>query len=168
MVNTWSGRSGVLDVMIKQWSTAEQAQALQAAVDDQGNEQVVKLLGKMPQLGYLQVPGELGLDLHFTRVMPGPENTRQILALTDRWLHVREMMNDSITTDYPLTVVQLVIKPNGDGTGVVMPMVRINYWDPRTQLLFLDNFTMEPLQLPTVKLQLDHKKDKKDKKDKKK
>ncbi len=153
MVNTWNGRSGSLDVIIKQWSPLADAGRLAAAVDDGGTDALVRVLEKMPRMGSVSVPGFLGLDIRFARQMPGPEKTQQILIIAERILRFGEVANGAISAEYPLEVVQLQIKPDGVGTGTVYPVARINYWDPKTQLVFVDSYTLQPVQLPSVHVQ---------------
>lgn len=149
MVNMFNGRSGTIDVVVSNWSPASAAEQLAKAIDDNGADAAVGVLDKLHKVGYLQVPGYLGLDVQYTRVTPGPEKSQEILVVAKRLMRFGEMVNNTLSTDYPLTVVELQIKADGSGTGMLYPIARINYFDLKRQLAMVDSLT-QGINLPTV------------------
>jgi hypothetical protein len=49
-------------------------------------------------------------------------------------------------------VIELHVDSHGEGTGTIWPAARINYWDPKAQLVVVDNYTLQPLQLMGMRL----------------
>jgi len=63
---------------------------------------------------------------------------------------VWEAQSGSRSLDYPFTFIEMSIGPDGKGEGKVSVATKVLY-DPATKELVLENFTIQPVALQSVK-----------------
>jgi hypothetical protein len=150
--DTEAGRSAPLEISITRWSTPEEVERLSSAFNDQGPDGLLRRLQQAPRVGSWRTPGSLASDLRFAQQTPDKNGGWRVMLMTDRHMGFGELASLTPSTQYPLTVIELHVDSHGEGTGTIWPAARINYWDPKTQLVVVDNYTLQPLQLMGVRL----------------
>jgi hypothetical protein len=155
-VNTDRGSTASVDLTVTRWSTAGDIEQLASAFNDRGTDGLVRALEHLPPVGSVRANGGLGLDVQFVQRSSEPDGGQRIFVMAERRVGFAELANMTPSADYPLIVLELHINPDGEGTGTMWPVARINYWDPKTQFVVVDNYTWQPIQLTAVKLQRDH------------
>ncbi|HVP53899.1 MAG TPA: hypothetical protein VMU45_02810 [Candidatus Eisenbacteria bacterium] len=120
--STQLGRNVGVTVIIYEFSTPETRQALVEAFQKGQNQGLVNALEKMPAVGRIQIPGTLGYDLSFIRLIPSPTG-RTIRFVTNRKITFGEAYTDSQTQSYNLTAgeIQLNDQDKSKSTGVLYP-----------------------------------------------
>src|SRR5215469_7326189 len=104
--STQLGRNIGVTVIIYEWSTQDDRQILVDAFQKGQNQGLVNALQKMKAVGRIQIPGTLGYDVSFIRLIPQPTG-RKIRFVTNRKISFGEAYTDSQTQSFDLTAGEL-------------------------------------------------------------
>jgi hypothetical protein len=120
--STQLGRNIGITLIIYDWSTPETRQALVEAFQKGQNQGLVNALQKMPAVGRIQIPGTLGYDVSFIRLIPTPTG-RKIRFVTNRKITFGEAYTDSQTQSFDLTAGEMDLndQDKSKSTGVLYP-----------------------------------------------
>lgn len=118
---TQMGRTANVTIIIEEFSTADDQQALLQAFQAKGMKGLTNALSKMKAKGRLAVTGTLGYDIAYARLIT-TDTGRKIRIVTDRVLRFGEVWADSRSTDYSLSAIELdLTTEKGKDTGVLLP-----------------------------------------------
>jgi hypothetical protein len=137
-------------INIESYSSAQDAQALQAALLDGGPDTLLKALEKMKPIGRIERVGTIGFyDFKFIRSVATPTG-RRIIAVTDRPIGFLEAYFGTRSTDYKFGILQLDIKDDKKGkekgVGSLIYAARIKVLDG-------DKFEIENLGIDPIRLE---------------
>ena len=120
--STQLGRNVGVTIIIYEFSTPENRQALVEAFQKGQNQGLVNALSKMPAVGRIQIPGTLGYDLSFIRMIPSPTG-RTIRFVTNRKITFGEAYADTQSQSFDLTAgeIQLNDQDKSKSAGVLYP-----------------------------------------------
>jgi len=120
--STQLGRNVGVTIIIYEFSTPESRQALVEAFQKGQNQGLVNALSKMPAVGRIQIPGTLGYDLSFIRMIPSPTG-RTIRFVTNRKITFGEAYSDAQSQSFDLTAgeIQLNDQDKSKSGGVLYP-----------------------------------------------
>ncbi len=120
--STQLGRNVGVTVIIYEFSTPETRQALVEAFQKGQNQGLVNALEKMPAVGRIQIPGTLGYDLSFIRMIPTPTG-RTIRFVTNRKITFGEAYADTQSQSFNLTAgeIQINDQDKSKSAGVLYP-----------------------------------------------
>jgi len=155
-VNMSGGRTTTIDLSVTRWANAGDVEQLSSAFNERGSQALVHALEKLPRSGSFRINSGLGIDVHFAQRTTEPDGGVRIFLIAERRVGIRETMNMTRSSEYPLSVIELHLNDDGEGTGTMWPVARINYWDTGEQLAIVDNYTMQPIQLTSVRLLKNH------------
>ena len=124
--STQLGRNVGVKVIINQYSTPEDHDALKAAFLKGGNKGLVDALSKMKSAGRIQVTGTVGYDLAYAASVP-TETGRRIRFVTNRRIAFGEAYRNTRSQAYNLTAgeIDLNEKDNNKSTGVLYPAAQL-------------------------------------------
>jgi hypothetical protein len=115
--NLNAGRAGVVQITIDKWSPDAARQTLIQAFTEKGQDEMLKVLLKMPRLGFIRLPNTMGHDIHYAVQQPLPDGGRRVIVVTDRPIGFAEARNSSRSMDYPFTMVEFRFNTAGVGEG---------------------------------------------------
>ena len=120
--STQLGRNIGVTLIIYEFSTPEDRQILVDAFQKGQNKGLVNALEKMKAVGRIQIPGTLGYDVSFIRMIPTPTG-RTIKFCTNRKISFGEAYTDSQSQSFDLTAGQLDLndQDKSKSTGVLYP-----------------------------------------------
>ena len=120
--STQLGRNIGVTVIIYDFSTPDDREILVQAFQKGQNNGLVNALQKMKAVGRIQIPGTLGYDLSFIRLITTPTG-RTIRFVTNRKISFGEAYSDSETQSYNLTAgeLQLNDQDKSKSSGVLYP-----------------------------------------------
>src|ERR1035438_7014220 len=104
--STQMGRNVGITLIIYEWSTPEDRQVLVEAFQKGQNQGLVNALQKMKALGRINIPGTLGYDVSFIRLIPTPTG-RKIRFVTNRKISFGEAYADSQSQSFDLTAGEM-------------------------------------------------------------
>jgi len=112
-----------IDITISRWSTPAEQDTLRTTLLEQPKN-ALEVLTKMPEVGRIETPGNVGYALRYAQ-KSSSGGTDRILLLTDRPVGFAEAAFAGRTLDYPITVIELRVQPNGKGEGKVAVAARL-------------------------------------------
>jgi hypothetical protein len=120
--STQLGRNIGVTLIIYEFSTPEDRQVLVDAFQKGQNQGLVNALQKMKAVGRIQIPGTLGYDVSFIRMIPTPTG-RTIKFVTNRKITFGEAYTDSQSQSFDLTAGQMDLndQDKSKSTGVLYP-----------------------------------------------
>ncbi|MCA1586720.1 MAG: hypothetical protein LC791_18760 [Acidobacteria bacterium] len=142
--------AGTVEIAVNRWSTAAEREKLLTTFVEQGPEKLLDVLQGMPSTGYIRTPNSLAYDLRFANRMPADEGGDRIVLATDRYISFWEASNRPRSIDYPFTLIELRIKPNGEGEGKMSIATKI-IPDKRNNAIVLENYGTQLVMLTQVK-----------------
>jgi len=120
------GQSFSLNLIIEEFSTPEDQQALQTAFNAKQNEGLVNALDKMHSKGRMSITGTLGYEVTYIRQWKEPDGSTKYRMVTDRPITFGEAWSDSRSTEYSISGVEIIISPDKKkSTGTLMPLVKL-------------------------------------------
>ena len=122
--STQLGKMFSVNILINEYSTAEDQQALLEAFTSKGMEGLSNALSKMKSKGRLSITGTLGYEVTYIRSFP-TETGRKIRLATNRAIRFGEAWADGRSMDYHLSALELEISNEKDkSTGILLPAAR--------------------------------------------
>ena len=120
--STQLGRNIGITLIIYDFSTPETRQALVEAFQKGQNQGLVNALEKMPAVGRITIPGTLGYDVSFIRLIPTPTG-RKIRFVTNRKITFGEAYADTQSQSFNLTAGEMDLndQDKSKSTGVLYP-----------------------------------------------
>ena len=119
---TQLGKNVGITLIIYEWSAPEDRQVLVDAFQKGQNQGLVNALQKMKAVGRIQIPGTLGYDVSFIRLIQQPTG-RKIRFITNRKITFGEAFSDSQTQSFDLTAGEFDLndQDKSKSTGVLYP-----------------------------------------------
>ena len=145
-----SGKAGPVEFVVERYSTDAERDMLLKALQEKGPDKLLDTLQRLPRIGYLRTPNSIGYDLRFARKVPGEDGGEKITMMTDRYITFWEATNRPRTIDYPFTLVEVRIGPEGKGEGKLSLATRITY-DKKNNTVVLEDYKSQPTLLNEVK-----------------
>jgi hypothetical protein len=142
--------AGTVEITINRWSTEAEHDRLLSVLTERGPEKLLDALRDNPKVGYIRTPNSIGYDLHYARRFPGEDGGERVVIATDRYIRFREAVNRPRSIDYPFTVIELHIKPDGEGEGKMSLATKI-IADKENGSIVLENYSTQPVMLTEVK-----------------
>jgi hypothetical protein len=142
--------TGTVEIVVDRWSTDNQRDELVKTVVDRGPEKLLATLQRMPRVGHIRTPNSIGYDLRYARKMPLDEGGEQIVLATDRYIGFWEAASQPRTVDYPFTMIEIRMPPEGVGEGKMTPFTKITY-DKKKNQIVLENYQTQPVLLTHIK-----------------
>ena len=143
------GATGLVPVTVRieRWSGPEEQEKLFSALRNEGQEAFLKELTRVKPVGWIATPTSLRYDFFFVQ-QHATEKGRRIVMITDRPMKIAERMSASPSRDYPFTVVEMQIGPDGRGTGTLAQLVQLRLIG---NFLGVENLATAPIQLNQLK-----------------
>jgi len=124
--STQLGRTFNVTLIIQEFSTPEDQQALLAAFNEKKNEGLVNALHKMHTKGRMSITGTLGYDVAYIRQWKQPDGSTKYRLVTDRPIRFGEAWSDSRSMDYSLSGVEIIMYPDKKkNSGTLLPAVQL-------------------------------------------
>ena len=124
--STQLGRTFSVTLIIEEFSTPADQQALLAAFNEKKNEGLVNALNKMHTKGRMSITGTLGYDVAYIRQWKQPDGSIKYRLVTNRPITFGEAWSDSRSMDYSLSGVEVIMYPDKKkNTGTLLPAVQL-------------------------------------------
>ncbi len=123
---TQTGRLINIDLLITEYSTADDQKALLEAFAENGSQGLVNAVEKMSSKGRIRITGTLGFDVNYVREFKMADGSRKIRFVTDRPIAFAESWGATRSMDYSLSMGEIVIsKAKGKSTGTLIPAAKL-------------------------------------------
>jgi len=146
--NEYGSGLRTVDITVDRWSTSAERERLVTALLQKGPNELLKELQKTKPVGTIRTPDSIGYDLRYAYQTPLPDGGRSIVIATDRPIGFWEATNRPRTFDYPFTVIQMKMNPDGMGSGTMSYATKIIAHD---DVIELEDFASKPIMLTNIK-----------------
>jgi len=137
--STQMGKIYNVNIHIEQFSTSDDRKALIDAFTRSGQDGLVDVLEDMKPKGRVRfASGGVGNDVKYIIELPS-ENGRRFRLVTDRNLAFGELYSGSSSRDYSVGAIELVLTPDGKGSGTVLPACKLTV-DKKTQQIEIETY----------------------------
>ncbi len=120
--STQLGQSFSVNLIIEEFSTADDQKALLEAFNAKQNEGLVNALSKMSSKGRMSITGTLGYDVNYIRKFDMPDGSTKIRMVTDRPIRFGEVWADTRSMDYSLSGVEIIMSADHKkNSGTLLP-----------------------------------------------
>lgn len=123
---TQLGQNFEVRLIINDYSTLEDRQVLIQAFQKGQNQGLVNALSKMHSVGHLSLPGTVGYDVSYIRMIPTATG-RKIRFVTNRPITMGELWTDSLSQSFNLSGGEIDIndQDKSKSTGVLFPAAQL-------------------------------------------
>ena len=137
--STQMGKMFNVNIHIEQFSTPDDRKALIDAFARSGQDGFVDVLQDMKPKGRVRfASGGVGNDVKYIIELPS-ESGRRFRLVTDRNLAFGELYSGSRSRDYSVGAIELVLTPDGKGSGTVLPACKLTV-DKKTQQIEIETY----------------------------
>lgn len=137
--STQMGKMINVNIHIEQFSTPDDRKALVDAFARSGQEGLVRVLEDMKPKGRVRfASGGVGNDVKYIMELPS-ENGRRFRLVTDRNLAFGELYAGTRSRDYSVGAIELLLTPDGKGSGTVLPACKLTV-DKKKQQIDIETY----------------------------
>lgn len=137
--STQMGQMANINIYIKQYSTRDDQKALIDAFKRSGQDGLVEVLEDMKPKGRVRfASGGVGNEVMYIIELPS-KNGRRFRLITDRNIGIGEQYAGTRSNDYSLGAIELVLTPDGKGSGTVLPACKLTV-DKKTQEIEVETY----------------------------
>src|SRR5579864_1368389 len=137
--STQMGQIYHVNIYIEQFSTPEDRKALIDAFARSGQDGLVDVLEDMKPKGRVRfASGGVGNDVKYIIELPS-EQGRRFRLVTDRNIAFGELYRGTRSRDYSVGAIELVLTPDGKGSGTVLPACKLTF-DKKTQQIEVETY----------------------------
>ena len=141
------GTTANLIITVNRWTTGAERDNLFTLLREKGMSAFFNAVQRSKSVGTLRTPNSVGYDLRFAIVEPGKDGGRRVLIGTDRPISFAEATSRPTSIDYPLTIIELNVGPDGKGEGTMSVAAKMI---PAGKNLVIENFDTQPVRLNRV------------------
>jgi hypothetical protein len=133
--STQLGRIYNVNILIEQFSTQEDRKALINAFKRSGQDGLINVLEDMKPKGRVRfASGGVGNDVKYIIELPAEKGSRRFRLVTDRNLAFGELYHGTRSRDYSVGAIELVLTPDGKGSGTVLPACKLTVNKKKQQI----------------------------------
>src|SRR5215472_8179755 len=137
--STQMGKIFNVNILIERLSTPDDRKALIDAFARSGQDGLVGVLEDMKPKGRVRfASGGVGNDVKYIIELPS-ENGRRLRLVTDRNLAFAELYQGTRSRDYSVGAIELVLTPDGKGSGTVLTACRLTV-DKKKQQIEIETY----------------------------
>jgi hypothetical protein len=123
LVNTADGTTVPVTLHVDSFTTPGQVGSLSRLLGDKGQDAVVSALHHMKPRGWIRVGAMLGYEVPIIRSFT-TDRGQTVVAVLDRPIPIWEQLRSTRSLDYPFGMIELNVKPDGNGKGELVAAAR--------------------------------------------
>lgn len=151
MGNIGPTQTAVVDISIRRWSSDAERERLVTVLLEKGPDALLEALRENEPVGTIRTPDRVGYELRYAHQAPADEGGRRIVIATDRPIGFWEARNQPRTMDYPFTVIEMRIKPDGTGEGKMSLATKVVLVG---NTIYLEEYATQPVTLTNVRAKI--------------
>ena len=133
--STQLGKIYNVNIHIEQFSTPDDRKLLIDAFKRSGQDGLIDVLEDMQPKGRVRfASGGVGNDVKYIMELPSEKGTRRFRLVTDRILAFGELYHGTRSRDYSVGAIELVLAPDGKGSGTVLPACKLTVNKKKQQI----------------------------------
>jgi hypothetical protein len=143
------GKSAIVQITIERWSTPEERDRLVAALT-KSEQALLDALQALPPVGTIRTPDSIAWSLHYAHQRVAPDGSRHIFIATDRPIRWWEEWYRTHSVNYPFTLIEMQLNPDGHGEGKLLYASKI-VAKPEERQIGIENYATEAVMLEDVR-----------------
>ena len=144
-----TARATYVDITVNEWSSEDERKELLAALEEGGSGALYKKLHKMAKKGLIRTGQTIGYDMRYAMAYEN-EGKRQMVMATDRPIGMGEVMRNSRSEDYNITIVHVSLEEGAkEGTGHLLMGAELGI-DDKTGQLAIEGASTQPTKFTKV------------------
>ena len=133
--STQLGQIYNVNIHIQQYSTPEEQKTLINAFKRGGQDELVNVLEDLKPKGRVRfASGGVGNDVKYIMELPSEKGVRRLRLITDRDLAFGELYYGTRSREHDVGAIELILTPDGKGSGTVLPACRLTVNKKKKQL----------------------------------
>jgi hypothetical protein len=137
--STQMGKIVNVNIHIEQFSMPDDRKTLVDAFARSGQDGLVRVLEDMKPKGRVRfASGGVGNDVKYIIELPS-DNGRRFRLVTDRNLAFGELYQGTRSRDYSVGAIELILTPDGKGSGTVLPACKLTV-DKKTKQIEIETY----------------------------
>jgi hypothetical protein len=138
--STQMGKMYSVNIYIQQYSTPDERKTLINAFKQRGQDGLVGVLEDLKPKGRVRfASGGVGNDVKYIMELPSEKGARRLRLVTDRNLAFGELYNSTRSRDYSVGAIELILTPDGKGSGTVLPACKLTV-DKKKQQVEIETY----------------------------
>ena len=138
--STQLGKIYNVNIYIQQYSTPDERQLLINAFKTKGQDGLIDALEDLKPKGRVRfASGGVGNDVKYIIELPSEKGVRRLRLVTDRNLAFGELYHGTRSREHSVGAIELVLTPDGKGSGTVLPACRLTV-DKKTQQIEIETY----------------------------
>jgi hypothetical protein len=139
--------AGTVEIQVDRWSTDAERTSLVRTLMEDGPDALLEALRDTRSAGHIRTPDSIGYPLHYAHRTRGEDGGWRVVVATDRPIGFWEAWERPRTVDYPFTIVQMHINPDGTGSGTMSYATKVRAYG---ETIELENFESAPVMLNNI------------------
>ena len=123
-----SGRSRPFTLRIDRFTSTDEVQRLNSALQSGGQDELLKVLSDM-DAGRIAVGNNVGVDANAIIAVPRDGGGTRLIVLFQRTINFYELRAGARSTDYRFGYAEIVLDRDGRGEGTFIPVARVRLHD---------------------------------------
>ena len=147
-----AGSPTPIEIVVERWSTDAENESVLTGLKELGTKGMLNALLKLKPVGSIAASGSAGYPLRYAWKNTGQDGMERITLATDRPVSFWEASNQFQSLDYPLTMIELRMKPGiaGTGSGQIALAAQMHF-DRVTNSIVLEDLGLSLVPLSSVK-----------------
>jgi hypothetical protein len=141
------GATAQLIITVNRWSSQAERDTLLATLREKGQQALLDALSRTKKVGTLRTPQSVGYELRLAFEEPDKDGGRRVLIFADRPIGFYEATNRPPSVDYPFTVIDMRLPPEGTGQGTMSLAAKII---PAGKNIVVENYDTQPIRLNRI------------------
>jgi len=138
--STQLGKIYNVNIIIQQYSTAEERQLLINAFKSKGQDGLIDVLEDLKPKGRVRfASGGVGNDVKYIMELPSEKGIRHLRLVTDRNIAFGELYHGTRSREHSVGAIELVLTSDGKGSGTVLPACRLTV-DKKKQQVEIETY----------------------------
>jgi hypothetical protein len=138
--STQMGQLYNVNIYIEQYSTPEERELLIKAFKTKGQDGLIDVLQDLKPKGRVRfASGGVGNDVKYIMELPAEKGVRRLRLVTDRNLAFGELYHGTRSREHSVGAIELVLTPDGKGSGTVLPACRLTV-DKKKQQVEIETY----------------------------
>lgn len=139
-----------VDIIVERWSTEAERDQLLTAIRESKTKGALDVLRKLPRVASFGATGFIGYPARFAWKEKGEDGIERITIITDRNISFGEAVNQPRSVEYPITYIDLRLKPNGEGEGDAYVAAQLAF-DRFRKSIIVENYDFQSVKLTALK-----------------
>jgi hypothetical protein len=138
--STQMGQMYHVNIYIQHYSTLEERDLLIKAFKTKGQDGLIDVLQDLKPKGRVRfASGGVGNDVKYIMELPSEKGERRLRLVTDRNLAFGELYHGTRSREHSVGAIELVLTPDGKGSGTVLPACRLTV-DKKKQQVEIETY----------------------------